>query len=126
MTGGIRAGVPGGGVCPQPGGAWFHINLGTALGQQGKLAEAVASLRRAVQLDPNLAIGHCTLGLVLTQQGRFREGLAASERGHQLGSKTPGWRYPFGEQGRDRWRAPGSEQASPPARWARGTSHGSP
>jgi serine/threonine-protein kinase len=85
----------------EPNDAPNYNNLGSALWQQGKLDEAEAALRRAIHLDPNLAMGHCTLGRVLVQQGRFREGLAASEQGHQLGSKTPGWRYPSAEQVRE-------------------------
>jgi Flp pilus assembly protein TadD len=75
-----------------------HYNLGTALRRQGKVEEAVASLRRAIKQDPKYAEAHCNLGIALRDLGRFREALAALEQGHELGSRSPGWRYPS-----DRW-----------------------
>ncbi len=71
-----------------------HFNLGVCLRAQGKLAEAEAEYRAAVRLKPDHAGACCNLGLLLRQQGRFAESLPLLRRGHDLGSRTPGWRYP--------------------------------
>jgi serine/threonine-protein kinase len=71
-----------------------HYNLGLALGRQGRYNEAEAAYRAALRLRPDWPEAHCNLGLALREQGRFAEALASLRRGHQLGSKTPGWRYP--------------------------------
>jgi serine/threonine-protein kinase len=84
--------------------ALAHYNLGTALYQQGKLDEAVDCFRRAIQLDPKYARAHCNLGQALRDLGRFREALTALETGHQLGSQSPGWRYPSAAWVRDACR----------------------
>ena len=73
-----------------------HANLGMALAragtralanyravddlvlkEQGKLAEAYASLSEAVRLKPDYAEAHNNLGLVLTEQGRLDEAVAS-------------------------------------------------
>jgi tetratricopeptide (TPR) repeat protein len=74
--------------------AQAHYNLGNALMQQGKLDDAVACYRRAIDLDPKLAQAHCNLGHALRDLGRFPEALAALKQGHELGSKSSGWRFP--------------------------------
>jgi superkiller protein 3 len=71
-----------------------HYNLGNALMMQGKVDEAVACYRRAIELDPKHAESHCNFGHALRDQGRFREALAALKQGHELGSRSSGWRYP--------------------------------
>jgi tetratricopeptide (TPR) repeat protein len=71
-----------------------HYNLGLALSKQGRATEAEAAYRTAISLKPDYPEAHCNLGSVLRAQGRFREELASLQKGHELGSKTPGWRYP--------------------------------
>jgi hypothetical protein len=39
-------------------------------------------------------LAHINLGSTLKRQGKFTEALDALRRGHELGSKTPGWRHP--------------------------------
>ena len=51
-----------------------HFNLGTALQDQGKLDEAVACFRRAVELNPEYADAHNNLSLVMLQRGDFNGG----------------------------------------------------
>ena len=44
-----------------------------ALAQQGRLDEAAAQFREAIQLIPDNAEAHCHLGMVLVRQGKFPE-----------------------------------------------------
>jgi tetratricopeptide (TPR) repeat protein len=71
-----------------------HRNLGVALRNQGKLAQALAEYRTAIDIQPDLAQAHCGLGLTLQQQGKFADALAALKRGHQLGSTMREWCVP--------------------------------
>ncbi len=50
-----------------------HVDLGMAYGRTGRLAEAAASLERAVALGAAHPIAHEELGLVYRKQGRFAE-----------------------------------------------------
>jgi Flp pilus assembly protein TadD len=78
----------------QPDEPLAHYNLGLALGRRGRYNDAETAYRAALRLRPDWPEAHCNLGLALREQGRFAEALASLRRGHQLGSKTPGWRYP--------------------------------
>jgi serine/threonine-protein kinase len=71
-----------------------HVNLGNALAAQNKLAEAVAEYKEALRLQPDFPLAHINLGNTLMRQGKFTEALDAVRRGHELGSKTRGWRHP--------------------------------
>jgi tetratricopeptide (TPR) repeat protein len=71
-----------------------HNNLGGALQAKGELDEAVAEYRKAIEYKKDDAEPHYNLGWALVQKGQFREALEESRRGHELGSRTPGWRYP--------------------------------
>jgi mono/diheme cytochrome c family protein len=57
----------------QPELAAAHYNLGNALFREGRHAEAVESLRKALALDPDYALAHDGLGVVLYAQGRLGE-----------------------------------------------------
>jgi len=81
----------------KPDDANAHYNLGRALSDQEKLAEAIVEYREAIRLKPDFAMARCNLGLLLRQQGQYREALAELRRGHELGSKRPGWPYPSAE-----------------------------
>jgi superkiller protein 3 len=50
---------------------WPYINLGTTQQFLGRPQEAEADLRKALQLDPKLAVAHYQLGNVLEHQGRL-------------------------------------------------------
>ncbi|HET8539351.1 MAG TPA: tetratricopeptide repeat protein [Anaeromyxobacter sp.] len=56
-----------------PGKARPHLNLGTALVEAGRLPEAIRPLRRAVELDPELAWARAQLGGALLALGRPSE-----------------------------------------------------
>ncbi len=53
-----------------------HINLGIALGNQGKLEEAIAAYREAIRLKPDYADAHNNLGIALGKQGKLEEAVA--------------------------------------------------
>jgi tetratricopeptide (TPR) repeat protein len=53
--------------------AEIHCNLSNALRQQGALEEALLAGRRAIELDPALAVAHGILGHVLRDLGLRRE-----------------------------------------------------
>jgi serine/threonine-protein kinase len=78
----------------EPGSPPTHYCLGRTLRRQGRNEEAEAAYREAIRLRPGYAKAYCNLGDVLEAQGRFAEALEARRRGHELGSKTPGWKYP--------------------------------
>ena len=57
-----------------------HLNLGNALREAGRLAEAVDSYRRAIALDPDYGMAHSNLARALNDQGLFEAGLESSRR----------------------------------------------
>ena len=57
-----------------------HVNLGTWLAEQGRLAEAIAHYDRALELDPRRVELHANVGLVLARLGRPGEAVARYER----------------------------------------------
>jgi tetratricopeptide (TPR) repeat protein len=57
-----------------------HLNYGNALREAGRLAEAVASYRRAIALNPDYGMAHNNLAAALNQREEFAAGLASSER----------------------------------------------
>ncbi len=56
----------------------------TALAEQGKLDEAVASYRRALELKPDFAEAHYNLANALSDQGKLEEALAGYRRALEL------------------------------------------
>jgi tetratricopeptide (TPR) repeat protein len=59
----------------------FHNLLGQTCDELGQPVEAEQSLRRAIEIDGNYALGHYDLGVVLAKHnGRKQEALAAFER----------------------------------------------
>jgi tetratricopeptide (TPR) repeat protein len=61
-----------------------HSLLGGTLLQLGRLAEAEASCRRALELRPGDAHAHSTLGIALMEQGRLAEAEASFRRAIEL------------------------------------------
>ena len=75
----------------QPDDALAHNNLGNALREQGKVDEAVACCRRALELRPDHAVAHNSLGIALRDRGELdeailchRQAIASSERALQI------------------------------------------
>jgi len=51
-------------------------NLGASLLQQGKLEEAIAEFRKAVELDPKYTAAHLHLGYAYDRKGRIEDAMA--------------------------------------------------
>jgi tetratricopeptide (TPR) repeat protein len=81
---------------------WF--NLAFLLEEQGRLPDAEAAFRRAVEMDPKLDRAWYGLGLVLIRQRRFDEAAQALERNTKLQPMSPyGW-YQLARVNMDRHR----------------------
>ena len=63
-------------VSSRPMEALAQTNLGIALEQQGRPADAEARYRDAIRLSPRNADAHNHLGVLLVSMGRLREGVA--------------------------------------------------
>jgi lipoprotein NlpI len=68
----------------RPDSAAAHNNLGNVLSDQGKLDEALAHFRRALELKPDYAEAQSNLGNVLNEQGKPDEALACYHRALEL------------------------------------------
>jgi tetratricopeptide (TPR) repeat protein/serine/threonine protein kinase len=75
-----------------------HYNMGNALSKAGRYDEAIAEYEKAITIKDDFAEPHCNLGLALQRKGQFTRALAELRRGHELGPRSPPWRYPS-----DRW-----------------------
>jgi len=73
-----------------------RINLGEALAQQGRLADAVAQFQAADQLDPNQGDVHADLGKAYNQMGRLPEALSEYETALKLKPKDANLPYALG------------------------------
>ena len=55
---------------------WFsrgHYNLGSTLSNLGKLQEAELSLRKVIEMKPDLVEAHYNLGSILSNLGKLQE-----------------------------------------------------
>lgn len=68
------------GLPPGSGLAQAQFNLGLKLKSEGKLDEAVACYRRALDLNPHFAEAHNNLGVALKAQGKLDEAVACYRR----------------------------------------------
>jgi serine/threonine-protein kinase len=64
-----------------------HLNLGIALGHNGRLDEAIACCRKAIELDPKLAAAHTNLGNVPYHKGQWDEAIACYNKAIELDPK---------------------------------------
>jgi len=61
-----------------------YNNLGSVYAQQGKLMEAVAEFRRAVEIEPSSFRAHANLAAALAQQHRFGEAMDEFQRALEI------------------------------------------
>ncbi len=61
--------------------------MGLALNDKGRLAEAIASYKKAIDLDPKLAPAHTNLGSALSDMGQLNEAIACYKRAIELNPK---------------------------------------
>ena len=71
-------------VRDNPGSAIGHNNLAIELARRGRVDEAIASARRAGELDPSSAEAHFNLGSILARSGRPEEAVASYRRAAEL------------------------------------------
>ena len=57
-----------------------HFNLGNALSELGRTAEAAAAFRAALRIKPDYVKAHYNLGNVLREDGRLDEAVAAYQQ----------------------------------------------
>ncbi len=84
----------GGGLLPPGPGTEARLRRGPqqpgyALKDQGKLDEAVACYRRALELNPDYAEAHNNLGIALKDQGKLDEAVACYRRALELKPDLP-------------------------------------
>jgi protein O-mannosyl-transferase len=61
--------------------AWSaHYNLGVALGQSGRVQEAVGHFEQALQIEPDFAEAHYNLGNALSQEGKLEDAIGHWEQ----------------------------------------------
>jgi tetratricopeptide (TPR) repeat protein len=62
-------------------------NLGNTLHNQGKLEEAIAAYRKAIEIDPNYAMAYNFLGSTLQSQGKLEEAITAYRKAIEIDPK---------------------------------------
>jgi tetratricopeptide (TPR) repeat protein len=71
-------------VAKTPGNARAHYNLGVALLQSGRVAEAMGSFRKALDITPRHAESHYNLGVALAHQQRLAEAVAQYQQALEI------------------------------------------
>jgi tetratricopeptide (TPR) repeat protein len=61
-----------------------HFNLGVALGQKGRVEEAIAQYQEALQIAPHDAEAHNNLGMALFQKGNVDEAITHLQKAAQI------------------------------------------
>jgi serine/threonine-protein kinase len=74
-------------VAARPDSAAAHNNLGSVLRLQGKLDEAEAEYRKAIDLDPKHAAAHYNLGHALCKQGKLDQAITECRKAIDLDPK---------------------------------------
>jgi Flp pilus assembly protein TadD len=88
-----------------------HTNLGIAMHNQGKEADAEAAFRKAIQLNSDYALAHYNLGVVLVAQGKQLEAEAAYRTAIQLKPDYPEAHNNLGSVLVDQGKLPEAEAA---------------
>jgi serine/threonine-protein kinase len=72
--------------------ARYHLNLGVAFEQLGRLDDAVASYDRSIELEPKNVGSHLNLGNALLKKGELEDAIAAYRESVELDPKyVTGW-----------------------------------
>ena len=71
-------------VAKRPGNRWAQCNVGMALYEQGRVAEALPHFERGLELGPDDPAAHNDLGLALAKLGRLPEAVSQYEAALQL------------------------------------------
>ncbi|HUL55141.1 MAG TPA: tetratricopeptide repeat protein [Opitutaceae bacterium] len=71
-------------VARRPGNRWAQCNVGMALYEQGRVAEALPHFERGLKLGPDDPAAHNDLGLALAKLGRLPEAVAQYEAALQF------------------------------------------
>jgi Flp pilus assembly protein TadD len=61
-----------------------HNNLGTALDEKGRTAEAISQFQEAIQLAPDFVEAHYNLGIALLEQGQIDEAIGQFQEALRL------------------------------------------
>ena len=64
--------------------SWAHNNLGLALMERGRPADAGAQFIEAIRIDPNYGLAHYNLGVVLHDQGRISQAIPQYQQAIRL------------------------------------------
>ncbi|HED66170.1 MAG TPA: tetratricopeptide repeat protein [Planctomycetes bacterium] len=83
-------------LAARPDDATFQYWTGRALDLRGRDEEAIACLRRAVELDPDYGAAYKRLGLVLVESGEIDAAKEAFERVRETMPDDPGGRFQLG------------------------------
>jgi tetratricopeptide (TPR) repeat protein len=71
-------------------------NLATSLLETGQTDEALEHIRKALELDPDLADGHNMLGIILARMGRLADAVAHLEKAVALTPNSTEYRFNLG------------------------------
>ncbi|MEG3857495.1 TIGR04372 family glycosyltransferase [Microcoleus sp. herbarium12] len=74
-----------------------YFQAANKLKQEGKLEEAIASYRQAIDQNPNFYLSHHNLGETLAKLGRWEEAVTACDRAIQLNPNSVWSYYNLGE-----------------------------
>ena len=80
----------------RPGNARAHNNLGFALAEIGRVAEAVGHYEEALRIQPGYDTAHYNLGNALVEQGRVAEAIAQYEEALRIKPADTGAHYNLG------------------------------
>jgi tetratricopeptide (TPR) repeat protein len=64
--------------------ARVHYDLGLALGQTGRIQEAISEFEQALRIRPDYVQAHANMGIVLAQAGRIQEAISEFEQALRL------------------------------------------
>lgn len=74
---------------PQLGGAEFLFNQGNQFALQGKVEDAIATWKKAIELKPDFAEVYGQMGMVLRHQGKYKEAIPLLEKAIELKPNLP-------------------------------------